>query len=104
MIGNDDDIPQRLVALRKRLGYEKQSDFAAALDLGKNVYNPFEKGTRPVTIDLVRRIRRRFGISVDWLLFGDVGQPNEPLALELGPNPGPEAQIKPKRAKARARG
>lgn len=103
MIGGDEEIPQRLVALRKRLGFDKQSDFADALGLGKNVYNPFEKGTRPLTLDVARRIRRRFGVSIDWLLFGDIGQPNEPLALELGPNPNSEAPSKPKRAKTRAR-
>jgi transcriptional regulator with XRE-family HTH domain len=100
---NDDDIIQRLIAVRKKLGYEKQADFAKALGLGKNVYNPFEKGTRPLTLDAARRIRKRFGISADWLLFGDIGQPNEAMALELGPNPDAEETETVSKKQARAR-
>lgn len=102
-MSGDDDIIQRLVAARRKLGFEKQSEFAKALGLGKNVYNPFEKGTRPLTLDVARRIRKRFGISVDWLLFGDVGQPNEALAIELGPNPNGELIEKPGRVRTKKR-
>lgn len=88
MDDNDQDIARRLIALRKRLGFEKQSDFAKEIGLEKSSYNPFETGERPLTLNAARRIRRRFGISVDWLLFGDLGQPSQNIAIELGPNPG----------------
>jgi transcriptional regulator with XRE-family HTH domain len=88
MDDSDQDIALRLIALRKRLGYAKQSDFAKEIGLEKSSYNPFETGDRPLTLNAARRIRRRFGISADWLLFGDLGQPSQNIAIELGPTPG----------------
>lgn len=102
-MSGDQEIIQRLIAARLKLGFEKQSDFAKALGVGKNVYNPFEKGTRPITLDVARRIRKRFGISVDWLLFGDIGQPNAAFALELGPKPNGNLIEKPVQKRARKR-
>jgi DNA-binding XRE family transcriptional regulator len=93
----DKDISGRLIAVRKRFGLN-QAQFAEAIGLAKNVYNPFEKASRPLTLDAARRIRRRFGISIDWLYFGDVGQPSEGIARELGPNPGAVEAAKGKRA------
>lgn len=96
----DQDIAGRLIALRKRLQLS-QTQFAEAIGLAKNIYNPFEKAARPLTLDAARRIRRRFGISTDWLFFGDVGQPSEGVARELGPNPGAiEATKAPKQKRA----
>lgn len=92
----DIDIAGRLIAVRNRFKLN-QAQFAAAIGLAKNVYNPFEKGSRPLTLDAARRIRRRFGISIDWLYFGDIGQPSEGLARELGPNPGATRPAKTKR-------
>jgi transcriptional regulator with XRE-family HTH domain len=103
MDDTDHDIARRLIALRKKLGFEKQADFAKAIGLEKSSYNPFETGERPLTLNAARRIRRRFGISLDWLLFGDLGQPSQNIAIELGPNPG-EIQPPSKPAKRRRAG
>ena len=61
----------RLVATREALGFAKQSDFCREIGVEKNVYNPFEKAKRPITIAVARKIKRRFGISLDWTLDGD---------------------------------
>jgi DNA-binding XRE family transcriptional regulator len=90
---DDQDIIARLIAIRTREGMS-QSEFAEALGLSKTIYNPFERGKRPLTLDAARRIRRRFGYSVDWLLFGDIGQPNETVARELGPQPGKAPKVR----------
>lgn len=87
MDSDDQDVAMRLVAVRKKLGFESQTAFADKLDLTKSTYNPFETGERPLTIQVAKRIRQRFGVSVDYLLFGDIGQPKEGMALELGPKP-----------------
>ncbi len=47
MDDNDQDIARRLIALRKRLGFEKQSDFAKEIGLEKSSYNPFETRRTP---------------------------------------------------------
>lgn len=91
------DAALRLIAVRKSLGFENQDEFAVKLDLTKSTYNPFERGKRPLSMLAARRIRERFGVSVDYLLFGDIGQPKEALAQELGPRPGADPVKVPKR-------
>jgi len=67
-------VAARLKALRTELGYKSQSAFAARLGIDKSTYNPYEKGTRPLTFETACLIRREFGISIDWLFFGDLHQ------------------------------
>lgn len=99
MDNDDHDVARRLVAVRESLGFKSQVAFAEKLDLTKSTYNPFETAERPLTMQVAKRIRQRFGISVDYLLFGDIGQPKEALAQELGPTPGAEPSKKRKRAR-----
>lgn len=83
---SDEDIGRRLIAVRERLK-RSQTDFADDLRIAKNTLNAYENAKRPLTMETAKRIRDRFGISLDWLLFGDIGQPSHELATELGPAP-----------------
>jgi transcriptional regulator with XRE-family HTH domain len=67
-------IAKRLESLRKELGFKTQSEFAAKLGIDKSTYNLFKTGTRPLTFETACLIRRQFGISIDWLFFGDLQQ------------------------------
>ena len=87
MTDNDQIISARLKALRIALGYKHQNAFATELGIEKNTYNPFENGKRPLTFEVACRIRRRFGISVDWLFFGDMGQVSNDILLKIGSDP-----------------
>lgn len=78
----DIEVSNRLAALREKLGLD-QAAFAKSLGIEKNTYNAYERGKRPLTIETAKKIRRRYGISVDWLLFGDIGQPNHQFLLSL---------------------
>lgn len=84
----DMEVANRLAALREKLGVD-QVAFAKALGIEKNTYNAYERGKRPLTIETAKKIRRRYGISVDWLLFGDLGQPNQMFLLSIEPAPAP---------------
>lgn len=64
-----------------------QTEFARDLHLAKNTLNGYESGDRPLTLETAKRIRDRFGVSSDWLLYGDVGQPSHDLVVKLGPKP-----------------
>lgn len=90
---DDQDIARRLVAVREHFK-RNQTDFAEDLNLAKNTLNGYETGKRSLTIETARRIRDRYGVSVDWLLFGDIGQPSHDLAIKLGPKPKIEADAK----------
>ncbi len=77
-IGNMMDPPEiisaRLKALRRELGFPTQSSFAAKLGIDKSTYNLNETGARPLSFETACLIRREFGISIDWLFFGDLQQ------------------------------
>lgn len=105
----DQDVAARLIALRKVLGERtgiaggySQTAFADAIGMAKNTLNGFEKAKRPLTIEAARKIRRRFGVSVDWLLFGDMPQISNDILLKIGPAPsGLTDEVRKKRAAAR---
>jgi DNA-binding XRE family transcriptional regulator len=65
------DISRRLELTRIALGFESQISFCKEIRVQKNVYNPFETGKRRITIDIAIKIRRRFGIPLDWIYCGD---------------------------------
>lgn len=77
-------IAARLKALRLELGYKSQTAFAAKLGIDKSTYNPYEKGTRPLTFETACLIRREFGISIDWLFFGDLHQSAVQTMAKIG--------------------
>lgn len=97
---NDLEVANRLAALREKLGLD-QVDFAEALGIEKNTYNAYERGKRPLSIETAKKIRRRYGISVDWLLFGDLGQPNHEFLLSIQPQTeGPKRPVRQKKRPA----
>lgn len=73
MIDPPEIIGPRLKALRIALGYKKQTDFAKAIGVEKNTYNPWEKGKggRELTFEGACLIRAKFKIPLDYLFFGD---------------------------------
>lgn len=85
-MGSDENIARRLIAVREHQGLS-QVAMAGAINVAKNTLNGYEKGTRTLTLETAKRIRDRFGVSIDWLLNGDVGQPGHELAAKLGPKP-----------------
>lgn len=97
---SDFEVANRLAALREKLGLD-QVDFAKALGIEKNTYNAYERGKRPLSIETAKKIRRRYGVSIDWLLFGDIGQPNHQFLLTIEPQPDtPKRQVLKKRRSA----
>lgn len=101
MGSDDEEVGRRLIALREH-HKRSQTDFAATLSIAKNTLNGYERGERPLTIVTAKRIRERWGASVDWLLYGDIGQPGHDLALMLGPKPDISSDIKSAKSRKRA--
>ena len=66
-------IAKRLVSTRLAIGV-KQAEFCRQIGVEKNVYNPFEKGTRRITLEVALKIRARFGVSLDWIYCGDISK------------------------------
>ena len=63
-------IGRRLLKTREALGLS-QAEFCRQIGVQRNLYNPFEKGRRRITIDVATEIRDRYGISLDWIYCGD---------------------------------
>ena len=98
-MNSDHDVARRLIAVREHFE-RSQTQFASDLNLAKNTLNGYESGERPLTLETAKRIRDRFGVSSDWLLYGDVGQPSHDLVIKLGPKPLIHEDVKkPKSAK-----
>lgn len=90
---SDVDVGRRLIAFRETRGMN-QVQFADELSIAKNTLNGYETGERPLPAEKAKRIRERFGVSLDWLLYGDIGQPGYEIAVKLGPKPSIKADAK----------
>lgn len=74
MIDKPHVIGQRLEDLRVELGFKTQVAFAEALGIDKSTYNLYKTGARPLTFETACIIRSKWGMSIDWLFFGDLQQ------------------------------
>lgn len=92
MMDPPDIVAKRLKALRKELGFKTQVEFAAKLGIDKSTYNLYETATRPLTFETACLIRREFGISIDWLFFGDLQQSAIQTMAKIGRGSPPTAQ------------
>ena len=81
---SDEAVGRRIIALREKVGIQQQV-LAKQIHVAKSTLNGYEKGDRPLTMESARRIRRRFGVTLDWLLFGDMQATGRSLMLEIGP-------------------
>jgi len=62
---------ERLITLRKTLGFKSQKDFAEILDMPARTIQAYEQGTSPnIPSSFLQKLMEQFGISADWLLLG----------------------------------
>lgn len=95
-------IAARLIALRDEVNMDQQT-FARAIGVEKNTYNPFETGKRRLSFEVACLIKRRFGVSIDWLFFGDMGKIASEVMMKLGPDPQKDQEMIPPQVKSQQR-
>jgi DNA-binding XRE family transcriptional regulator len=95
---SNEAVGNRIIALRKRAGLEQQQ-LAQQIHVTKSTLNAYERGKRVLTSESAKRLRRRFGVTVDWLFFGDMQVTGHDLMLQIGPEP--EAEVPKKVRKVR---
>lgn len=66
-----DPVAHRLEMTRIALGYENQTEFAEKANLTQNRYSQYETGKRPLTLDAALKLKRTYGVTLDWLFAGD---------------------------------
>ena len=90
---SDEAVGKRIIALRESVPLQQQQ-LAKQLHMAKSTLAGYESGDRPLTVVAIRKLRRRFGVTVDWLMFGDMQVTGRNLMLEIGPEPGAEVPKK----------
>ena len=64
-----------LEALGRRIkelrGHERQGDFAPFLGITQGQLSKIERGMQAPTVEMLLRLKERFGKSVDWILTGE---------------------------------
>lgn len=69
---NRGSVAGRLKRIREIIGHD-QKTFAEKAGLLPQTYGPFETGKRDLTLAAAKRLRVAYGISLDYMFFGDTG-------------------------------
>lgn len=73
MLEDQEDAPEavaaRLARVREILGLSKR-EFAERAGLTESTYNAFENAKRPVSLESAKKIRRRYGLPLEFIYFG----------------------------------
>lgn len=62
---------ERLQALRSSQGYDQIRSFARDMGLEEDRYTAWEKGKALIPPQVVSMLKSRFGVTADWLYFGE---------------------------------
>lgn len=62
---------QRLRATREALGFSTVREFASQTGVTEDALSSWERGRNLVRQDYVRRLKRRFGVTFEWVFDGD---------------------------------
>lgn len=63
-------IAPRLKALRLASGFEQATDWCEHIGVLPNVWNPFERGSRRISLDVAIKVCEKTGASLDWIYRG----------------------------------
>ena len=72
----------RIAALRRDAGWN-QAELARRLQISPSAVGMYEQGRREPSADMLLAIARAFGVSVDYLLSGEVSTGEEAMAQRL---------------------
>lgn len=64
-------VAARLKRVREALGLSKK-DFAERAGLSEQVYGPYENARRELTLQSAKQIRKAYGISLEYMYFGNI--------------------------------
>ncbi len=64
------DTGKRLKKLRESLGYT-QEKMAEVLEVSVTLYKKMEKGSYNISVKTLRRLKEKFNVSIDYIMFGE---------------------------------
>lgn len=96
-------VAGRLEALRKELKIEKEHEFAEAIGLDKSTYSLIKNGRRNLSFETACLMRHKWGLSIDWIFYGDIQQTAIQIMTRIGRGTPFQPPMAPKRTKPRKR-
>lgn len=96
-------VAGRLEALRKELKIEKEHEFAEAIGLDKSTYSSIKNGHRNLSFETACLMRHKWGLSIDWIFYGDIQQTAIQIMTRIGRGTPFQPPMAPKRTKPRKR-
>ena len=75
-------VAARLVRVRTILGMDKQT-FAAKADMSAQAYGAFENCTRDLSLEAAKKLRSTYGLSLEFLYFGNKADLPHRIATQL---------------------
>lgn len=75
-------ISRRLKMMREAIKLS-QAQLCREIGVAQNRWNQYETGERRITLDVALRLKRRFGVTRDWIYDGDISGMPHGLAVKL---------------------
>lgn len=75
-------VGERLRKVRENLGLSRR-DFAHGAGLTEQTYGPFENAKRPLTLEAAKKLRSRYGLTLEFLYFGNKADLPHRIAKDL---------------------
>lgn len=75
-------VAARLTRVREILGLSKR-DFAAQAGMSEQTYNPFENAKRDLSLTAAKLLRKRYGVTLEFLYFGNRNDLPHRIAKDL---------------------
>jgi len=66
-----EQVGRRLKTLRVAMGYATIRAFAADVGVNEDRYDKWEKGKALIPPEVVEDLKRSFGVTSDWIYFGE---------------------------------
>jgi|GEM_PF-1358726 len=76
-------ISARVEALRVWAGFDNQREFARESGISQTDLNHYETGRRRISLNAANQLRRRWGITLDWIFHGDLRGLDQQMRIEL---------------------
>lgn len=68
--------------VREIMGLDKQT-FAARASMSAQAYGSFENGTRDLSLEAAKKLRKTYGLSLEYLYFGNKDALPHKIAMQL---------------------
>lgn len=65
-------LKNKLLGIRLQLGYKKQKDFAAFLEIKVSQYNRYENNNEQPNLETIYKISKKLGIQINDIIYEEL--------------------------------